>query len=246
MTPPLLIDQQAALIGFLDDLLAEDGQETDIVSAESAEESGLNTDVESVMPAEEKLAPEQPESAEVALPAAIDADKSLAQVINVDDGRTPILPDWGLQPFQAMIFKVGELSLAIPLTELVGVIEWRPEPLEGASDDGICLGYYPHEGQLVSVMDMAKLVFAGSQYGDLSQAEPCQRITRIILINDMKWGLAVDVVHEVRVIQPTRVNWRSTRTRRQWLAGTMLDEMVVVLDARSTAKILSEMFANME
>ncbi len=233
MTQHLLADQQAALSNFLDDLLTEDVDDTHLSPEEHADEllldSGLRADIEPTV---------------TALSESVDLGTTIP--LFMDDGRIPVLPDWGLQPFQAMVFKVGELSLAIPLTELGGVVEWQVEQLQGSSDNGLFLGYYQHDGQSVRVVDTTRLVFAGSQFDNMIQTPAGQRVTRIILIEQAKWGLAVDAVHEVISIQPTRVNWRSTRTRRQWLAGTMLDEMIVVLDARSTAKILSDMLADVE
>jgi len=256
MSQPLLVAQNEALTDFLDDLLTEDVEDANLTVDEFLDnsldespdepidappvESGLIADA---VPAVEPE-PVLPETAAAVIPESVSSDYGLPQVM--DDGRVPVLPDWGLKPFQAMVFKVGELSLAIPLTELAGVIEWKPEQVEDPSGNRLHLGQYPHDGQSVTVVDIARLVFAGSPFDDAIQPEVSQRVSRIILIDNGKMGLAVDTVHEVITIQPTRVNWRSARTRRQWLAGTMLDEMIVVLDARSTAKILSNMLAEPE
>ena len=231
MSQPLLVAQHEALNDFLDDLLTEDGtgsqagSDDSMLTTESAGEPGSA-------------------SSEIVLPAQVRSDDAVSQF--VDDGRIPILPDWGLQAFQAMVFKVGELSLAIPLTALAGVIEWQPERAEPASADGLHLGDYQHAGQSVSVIDIARLVFAGSPFDDLIKTRTRPQITRIILINNEKYGLACDAVYEVITIEPTRVNWRSARTRRQWLAGTLLDERIAILGVESASRILSNMLADFE
>lgn len=238
MSKPLLVAQNQALNDFLDDLLTED------VDGTSSGVDELSTATE--QSAEAKTATQSIDAPQVML-------HEMAETIPTDpvkpanvvppfteDGRIPILPDWGLQTFQAMVFKVGELSLAIPLTELAGVVEWQPAP----TATGLCLGHYQHGEQTISVVDIARLVFVGSHFEDLIKTDAHQRVTRIILTNNGKLGLACDAVHEVITIEPTRVNWRSTRTRRQWLAGTLLDDMTVVLDVESTADILSNMLAD--
>lgn len=260
MSEPLLVAQNEALTDFLDDLLTEDVEDANLSvdefldnsldeSPDASPDEAINAPpVETGLIADAAPAvepePVLPEMPEAVIPESVTPDYGLPQVM--DDGRVPVLPDWGLKPFQAMVFKVGELSLAIPLTELAGVIEWKPGQVEDPSGNRLHLGQYPHDGQSVTVVDIARLVFAGSPFDDSNQTEISQRVSRIILINNVKIGLAVDTVHEVITIQPTRVNWRSARTRRQWLAGTMLDEMIVVLDARSTAKILSNMLVEPE
>lgn len=251
MSQSVLVPQNEALTNFLEDLLAEDTEDSNLSIDEFLDNSLDESESITEPPVESELTADavpviEPEpvlkTTEAVMTEPVSPDHSLPP--SMDNGRTPVLPDWGLKPFQAMIFKVGQLSLAIPVTELEGVIEWKPERLTGPVGSGLCLGHYPHDGQLVSVIDIAQLVFAGSELDDSIQSPASQRITRIILIDNLKLGLAVDAVFEMITIRPTRVNWRSTRTRRQWLAGTMLDDMIVVLDAKSTAKILSGMLAD--
>lgn len=240
MSQPLLVAHDQALNDFLDDLLTEDMDNSHPAVDESSTAAGLSDAAKAATLSTDEPQPIPFETAETVLADSVNPGNVLPPF--TEDGRIPVLPDWGLQAFQAMVFKVGGLSLAIPLTELAGVIEWQPAP----SAKGLCLGHYQHDDQSVSVVDIARLVFAGNRFDDLIKTEARQRVTRIILTNNTKWGLACDAVYEVITIQPTRVNWRSTRTRRQWLAGTLLDDMIVVLDVESTAKILSNMHADLE
>jgi len=263
MTQHLLADQQAALSNFLDELLTED--EVENLSSDEVEASvnvqasatdpsppsnpdvGNETDSESdteSLDAQDVSSPPA-ETEEEALFDAADADMVLEQVMSADDGRVPILPEWGIQPFQAMVFKLGALSLAIPMNALAGVIEWKQGQLDTSASKGLYLGLYPHMDRQIRVVDTAQLVFADSAF-DVSSGDAEQRLSRIILMNNEDLGLAVDSVHEVITIQPTRVNWRSVRTRRQWLAGTMLDDMIVVLDAQSATKIITDMLHRAE
>lgn len=237
MSQPLLVAQHEALTDFLDDLLMENADDS---HSESSAAADLSDEAKAATLSTDPSQPIPSETAETGLSDAVNSGNALPPF--TADGRIPVLPDWGLHAFQAMVFKVGELSLAIALTELAGVIEWRAAP----SASGLCLGHYQHDDQPVCVVDLARLIFAGNRFDDLIKTDARQRVTRIILTNNAKWGLACDAVYEVITIQPAQVNWRSTRTRRQWLAGTLLDEMIVVLDVESTAKILSTMLADLE
>lgn len=224
MTQQVMVEQQAALMDFLDDLLSEE-PETGALPEEPAPQGDSPSDTP--LAQANGVFPEF-ETTVVKSPAAWSPD-----------GRIPIIPDWAGQTFQAMVFKVGELSLAIPLTELAGVLEWRPELLDTGLATGVCLGRYPHAGQSVSVIDTARFIFPEQQLPFLSTPDSNRRLTRMILINKGKIGLVCHTVFELIDIDPQQVSWRSDKTRRQWLAGTMLAQLIAILDARTTAEILA-------
>lgn len=239
MARPLLLEQNAALLGFLDDLLTEEPQ-AEPAAAELPQEPALTTDTvtpvaEREIPiAAEELALDGTPTAEI--PEAIIP----AQEMHAPAGRIPIVPDWGREAFQAMVFKVGELSLAIPLVELAGVVEWQPELIDSQGASGLCMGHFPHAGQSVTVIDTARFIFPEQHLQALGGPHISPRLSRIVLINQGNIGLACNEVFEVITIESAQVNWRSDKTRRQWLAGTMLDQLIAVLDARTTAEILTD------
>jgi purine-binding chemotaxis protein CheW len=62
----------------------------------------------------------------------------------------------------------------------------------------------------------------------------------IVLIGDGRWGLVCDDVSTVITIDPAKVRWRSSRTKRPWLAGTAVEHLCAVLDAEQLAVLLNE------
>lgn len=231
MTQQLLVEQHEALSGFLDDLLTESLDETGDVNECLAD---AHEPVEQDISEETGISHEQTPTSASAVEYITDNDLPLLAI----DERVPVIPDWGNRVFQAMVFKVGELSLAVPLVELAGVVEWRPDPADNIDVNGFYLGRQPHAGQSVMVFDVARFIFPAERFEALCCPEPYSRISRIILIDKGKIGLACDEVFEVISIQPDQVNWRSEKTRRKWLAGTMLEQLTVVLDARTMAELL--------
>lgn len=148
-----------------------------------------------------------------------------------------IIPDWANGPFQAMLFKVGELSLALPLSELTGVVEWR-DMTSDAGATGIRLGTHQYNGKPVPIVDTARLILPASMVDDLVGANHEERISRIVIIQDGKWGLACDSVHELITLQPENIRWHTVRTRRQWLAGTSVDLMCALVDTEGLVTLL--------
>jgi purine-binding chemotaxis protein CheW len=52
------------------------------------------------------------------------------------------------------------------------------------------------------------------------------------------WGLAVDSVTQPISLLPEDVKWRSDRSKRPWLAGTVKEHMCALLDIPMIAQML--------
>jgi len=137
-----------------------------------------------------------------------------------------------------MLFKVAGLTLAVPLVELSGVQEWEPEavtPMPGHAD--WYLGLMDYRGHSVPVVDTSHLVLPADRQDQVPAPE--ERLGRVVFIGDGSWGLACDEVDEVITLGPDQVRWRTSRTRRQWLAGTVVDHMCALLDPPAFAHMLA-------
>lgn len=146
------------------------------------------------------------------------------------------MPEWGEEPFQALLFNLSGLTMAIPLAELSGVLEW-PESITALPNHSPWyLGLVHHLGQSVPVIELAQLVVPERIRERYQPDEDQQR--RIILIDDGRYGLACDGVDEVITLEPDNVRWRTSRTKRKWLAGTVIERKCALLDARGLAHLL--------
>lgn len=150
-------------------------------------------------------------------------------------------PDWIGQELQAMLFKVAGLTLAVPLVDLNGVVEWDEErvaEMPGHAD--FYLGLMSHLNRQIPVVDTACLVLPENKRQQLAGEDPRKRITRVVLINDSRYGLACDEVNEVVTLKADAVRWRSERTQRRWLAGTVIEHMCALVDATAFAELLAD------
>ena len=149
-------------------------------------------------------------------------------------------PAWLGQDLQAMLFKVAGLTLAVPLVDLNGVVEWDEEAITampGHAD--FYLGLMTHLNRQIPVVDTARLVLPENKRVALAGEDPRQRVTRVVLINDSRYGLACDEVNEVITLKADAVRWRSQRTQRRWLAGTVIEHMCALVDATAFAELLA-------
>jgi purine-binding chemotaxis protein CheW len=60
----------------------------------------------------------------------------------------------------------------------------------------------------------------------------------VVSINGVPWGLAVDSVNQPIRLEPEDVNWRSERSKRPWLAGTVKAHMCALLDIPRIGQML--------
>ena len=149
-------------------------------------------------------------------------------------------PEWAESDFQVMLFKVAGLSLAVPLVELNGIVECdlsEVTAMPGHAD--FYLGLMNHLDKTVPLVDTARFVLPPDKLTALAGDNPQERITRVVMINDCQYGLACDEVNEVVTLSPDDVRWRTQRTRRRWLAGTVVEHMCALIDANAFAELLA-------
>ena len=148
-------------------------------------------------------------------------------------------PDWAAAaPFPCLLLKVRGLSLALPLVKLHRILPWtEPTPIPGYQ--GWLLGMLQQDqGELANlrVVDTALLVMPELvEKGGAAPVAP----QHIVIIGNGAWGLTCESVSEVIILDPSKIRWRSARTRRPWLAGTAVEHLCAVLDAEQLAEMLA-------
>ncbi len=153
-------------------------------------------------------------------------------VRNVDNA-----PSWAVPDFQALLFTVAGLKLAVPLIELNGIIEWGDEYItELPGHKSWYLGIIQNQGKSVPVIDTLQQVVPQNRWPENYLNE--RKFKHIILIDNARWGLACETVLEVVTLKTDSVKWRSSRTKRRWLLGTVIEHMCALLDSSEFAAML--------
>ncbi|HTN32941.1 MAG TPA: chemotaxis protein CheW, partial [Marinobacter sp.] len=60
----------------------------------------------------------------------------------------------------------------------------------------------------------------------------------VIRLDKSDWGLACDAVAQSFTLDPDEVRWRTERSKRPWLAGTVINHMCALVDVRTMADLL--------
>jgi purine-binding chemotaxis protein CheW len=210
-----LLDQQLALSAYLDALLDEP------VRAPVAETVPITAPVQTPVVVEEE-------------PVVPEASATLA-VAPAAEG----LPDWATSRFQALLFEVAGLTLAVPLVKLKGVVpnDQGCTPMPGHSS--LFLGVVPYQGLQSKVVDTASFVLPADRAAQLSE-DASERMQQLVMIDNGRWALACNRIGDVIDLNSDDVKWRGSNSKRQWLAGTVIERMCALLDIDQLALQLAE------
>ncbi|MBD9416548.1 chemotaxis protein CheW [Pseudomonas sp. PDM16] len=144
-------------------------------------------------------------------------------------------PSWAEESFECLLFDVAGLTLAVPLVCL-GTIHplagTELTPLFGQPD--WFLGILPGQESNLKVLDTARWVMPERYREDFREG-----LQYVISVQGYEWGLAVHQVSRSIRLEPSEIKWRSQRSQRPWLAGTVIEHMCALLDVSALAELIA-------
>ncbi len=145
-----------------------------------------------------------------------------------------VIPAWREQPFEALLFDVAGLTLAVPLVSLgtIHALEDTITPLFGQPD--WFLGILPTQAGNLKVLDTARWVMP-----ERYRTELRDNLRFVISVQGYDWGMAVHGVSQSIRLDPEQVKWRSGQGKRPWLAGTVIEHMCALLDVEALAQMIA-------
>lgn len=237
---------QLALQSYLDGLLQEAAAELEVsTSLDEFESAVLEEQVRDARggAAVAVAVPVQPEPLVLLPPVAVPAAPVQAAIAEPEhaalepqpavvlEGR----PEWAEEPFECLLFDVAGLTLAVPLVCLGSIYPLQGEeltPLFGQPE--WFLGILPSQAGNLKVLDTARWVMPDRYRDDFREG-----LQYVISVQGYEWGLAVHQVSRSIRLDPNEVKWRSQRTQRPWLAGTVIEHMCALLDVAALAELIA-------
>lgn len=241
---------QLALQSYLDSLLREAAVELvessldefeAAVLEEQARDAGLfsTLTVQALAESPVVVPPIEPAPAVVAHPVSVE---SVIEINLPAAAPNPLLglqpgerPEWAQEPFECLLFDVAGLTLAVPLVCLGSIFPLAGQeltPLFGQPD--WFLGILPCQAGNLKVLDTARWVMPDRYRDDFRQG-----LQYVISVEGYEWGLAVHQVSRSIRLDPSEIKWRSQRTQRPWLAGTVIEHMCALLDVTALAELIA-------
>eukprot|EP00163_Fabomonas_tropica_P017079 TRINITY_DN30417_c0_g1_i1.p1 TRINITY_DN30417_c0_g1~~TRINITY_DN30417_c0_g1_i1.p1 ORF type:complete len:252 (-),score=20.41 TRINITY_DN30417_c0_g1_i1:51-806(-) len=226
----------SAIASYLDDLLHT---ATDSARREEAEDAlpVPETEVRGSQPEPEPVpevvaAPEEPVN-EVQVVETPVITETVAPEPKPGLVTPPSRPEWSEEPFECLIFTVAGLQLAVPLILLGAIhrIEDEIRPIPGSPR--WYMGIRADRDHNLRVVDTAEWIMAGRV------PEGARDNYRFVIrLDNSDWGLACDDVAQSFTLSPDEVRWRTARSKRPWLAGTVIDHMCALIDVGTMSDLL--------
>lgn len=157
--------------------------------------------------------------------------------ITRDKSDEPIIPDWAGTTFQVLMFQVRGLTLGVPLTSMVSILEWRESASVLPGQPAWHLGVLVSRGRKLVIVDTAQLVMPERVNPNDSGNRPPGGY--LLLVGDGFLGLAVDAIASTVLLKKEQVRWRSASGSRPWLAGTMIAQLSALLDVDGLLEMIA-------
>ncbi len=139
------------------------------------------------------------------------------------------LPAWVSSTFKSLLFRVGEITMAAPLSRLSGIVAGVDSIVAVPGYSKRLLGLLPYRGTNVKIIDIGYLMTSENRHPH-AEADDKKTSRRIVLADNASWGFVCDEVIQVFTLDSNKVRWRADRTHRPWMAGTVIEHMCVLLD----------------
>jgi purine-binding chemotaxis protein CheW len=128
------------------------------------------------------------------------------------------------QSFQCLIFNVGNLKVAVPLSKLGGIHELKDDLTSIPGKPPWYIGIIDYAGDNYHVVDTAYWITPEhSSQMDLNYQY-------FIVMGDSKWGLGCTSIGNAVTINKSDIRWASKNSKKSWFAGMLVDEMCALLD----------------
>ena len=178
--------------------------------------------------------PVAPEPVIVAIPEPEVVQPLIEQPEPVAPPAAVAMPAWREAPFEALLFDVGGLTLAVPLISLGSIhsLDGPITPLFGQPD--WFLGLLPTQAGNLKVLDTARWIMPERYTPELRDS-----LRFVISVQGHEWGMAVHGVSQSIRLDPAQVKWRSGQGKRPWLAGTVIDQMCALVDVEALAELIT-------
>ena len=178
--------------------------------------------------------------APVAAPPVVAPVTATAPAEVTDATDSAVRPDWAQEPFPCLLLKINGLSLALPLVKLNRILDWiEPTPIPGYLPWLLGMVRTATLERNLKVVDTARFVMPERLPAAIDAVAGGNPHRHIVIIGNGEWGLTCEDVSEVLIIDPDKVRWRTRRSKRPWLAGTVVDHLCALLDAEQLAEMLS-------
>lgn len=145
------------------------------------------------------------------------------------EGEVPEAPveiDWKEAPFKALLFRLYNMTIAVPLFSLSGVVSAEEKISKIPGRPFWYHGMLRRRGQQIHVADPAHWLMREDARDGLSPIP----YRFYICVDELPWAIACHEVMETKLLFPKEIKWREDGGNTPWLLGTVVEKMWSLLD----------------
>lgn len=224
--PRSLLKSDNAVGNYLDELLH---QATRVVEVE--EITAVQVIDKELLPRAlitEELQTEELQAEELTDAAGDNKQLSVEDEVEISQGGCFPLP-LEMFPLQCLMFKVGDNSLSIPLTELAGIVRWTDNMTRLPHEPDWVLGILNYRDHNVRVVDSAGIL-------QINVKEPVTA-NHILVLGEDGWGITCDELGQVITLEYEDIQWHQKSTNNK-VFGTIRQSLASVLNPQGIIKDL--------
>ncbi len=140
---------------------------------------------------------------------------------------------------ECRVFNVAGLKIAVPASNIRKILKQQQIQLnvKRKSQASMCVGKTEHNNEIINVIDIGSLAMNGVNNIDNSDNNK-QPLTDIVLLKDTSTGFVCSATLDNQTISNKHVRWRDTDSKRIWLAGTVAQMGLSLLDIEGVIRLL--------
>ena len=147
-----------------------------------------------------------------------------------------VIENWKASPFQALLFDVNGLQLALHCQDAKAILPWPEAELaqrnEAQKLDEAVLGIYQQAPYQTTIID-APYIFLPAEL-----RHNADNASFIIIIGDGQWALSCHKINAIITLSPEDIKWRKNAGTRPWLSGTSVEKGCSIVNIDELVKLL--------
>lgn len=164
-------------------------------------------------------------------------DETPVNIVNSEQIRVPVDMSINKQAdVECKVFSIAGLNLALPLSNVKTILQQHEIlPVNGK---GLHIGTINNNDEAIKVIDLTYLIMNGENEFDCASNYSGKRVD-IILLKGSSVGIIYELELGNQIISPQHVRWRNATSDRLWLAGTVKQQGLSLLDLQGILDLIN-------
>lgn len=164
-------------------------------------------------------------------------DEVPVNIVNTEESHEPVDLCFDKHAdVECKVFSVAGLNLALPLSCIKAIL--HQQKILSGSDRRLCIGTVKNNDEDIKVIDLTYLIMNTEDDID-DRNKVVEKQVDIILLKGFSVGIIYEQELEDQIILHQHVCWRNTTSDRYWLAGTVKQKGLSLLDLEGITKLLN-------